>query len=147
MGHATKRINNFFNGSGTEYPIYLAPRTDEYSEYTAANGTRMRVNDPYRYMEGTQNNQNLEKWIAAQNKLTDDFLSSCEQRNKFKKTIEDNSNFAKIGIPNKHGDHYYFGYNSGMMAQTAWYKIKQKHTYKIDGKNPLNNTELFMDPN
>lgn len=53
----------------------------------------------------------------------------------------------KIGIPNKHGEHYYFGYNSGVMAQTAWYRIKSKGTYKIDGKSPLNNSELFMDPN
>ena len=98
-------------------------------------------------MEVTENNEKVKNWINAQNQLTDNFLGQCEYRDKFKKTISDNWNYPKIGVPTKKGDNYYFGYNSGLMAQTAWYKVKEKKSYKIDQNNPLNNAELFMDPN
>jgi len=39
--------------SQVDYPIGKAPRGDEFSEYLAANGTKMKVADPYRYMEDT----------------------------------------------------------------------------------------------
>lgn len=61
--------------------------------------------------------------------------------------ITDNWNFPKVGIPTKHGDHYYFGYNSGMMPQTQWWRIKEKNSYHTDMKDPLSNAELFIDPN
>jgi hypothetical protein len=39
--------------SQIEYPISKAPRGNEFSEFVAANGTKVKVNDPYRYMENT----------------------------------------------------------------------------------------------
>lgn len=61
--------------------------------------------------------------------------------------MTDNWNFPKIGIPTKHGDFYYFGYNSGLMAQTTYYKIKTKNSYHVDNLDPMKDSELFMDPN
>jgi prolyl oligopeptidase len=61
--------------------------------------------------------------------------------------MTDNWNFPKVGIPTKHGEHYYFGYNSGMMPQTQYYRIKEKNSYVTDMKNPLANAELYLDPN
>lgn len=61
--------------------------------------------------------------------------------------MTENWNFPKVGIPSKHGDHYFFGYNSGLMAQTQWYRIKQKGSYHVDNMDPLKDAELFMDPN
>ena len=95
------------------YPINLAPRGNEFSEFIALNGKKVKVDDPYRYMEDTQSPQ-VKAWVDAQNKLTDQFLAQCDTRDKFKKTITDNWNFPKIGIPSKHGEYYYFGYNSGL---------------------------------
>jgi len=114
---------HLFNISKIEYPIDLAPRGDEFSEYVAADGAKRKVSDPYRFMEETQSPK-VKAWVDQQNKLTDQFLEQCEFREKFKKTITENWNFPKVGIPNRHGDYYYFGYNSGLMAQTAWYRIK-----------------------
>lgn len=59
----------------------------------------------------------------------------------------ENWNFPKVGIPTKHGEYYYFGYNSGMMPQTQWYRIKEKGSYFTDMNDPLGNAELFIDPN
>ena len=97
-------------------------------------------------MEDTQS-PSVKGWVDAQNKLTDQFLEQCDYREKFKKTMTDNWNFPKVGIPTKHGEHYYFGYNSGMMPQTQYYRIKEKNSYVTDMKNPLANAELFLDPN
>lgn len=33
------------------------------------------------------------------------------------------------------------------MAQTQWYRIKQKGSYHVDNMDPLKEAELFMDPN
>lgn len=129
-----------------EYPINLAPRGIEFSEFEAANGEKVKVYDPYRYMEDAQSPQ-VKAWVDSENKLTDRFLAECETRDKFKKTITANWNFPKIGIPNKHGEYYYFGYNSGLMPQTQWYKIKEKGSYLVDVKDPLKDAELFIDPN
>jgi hypothetical protein len=37
-----------------EYPINMAPRGEEFSEFIKADGSKVKVNDPYRYMEDTQ---------------------------------------------------------------------------------------------
>jgi hypothetical protein len=39
--------------SQIDYPVGKAPRGNEFSEYLAANGTTVKVPDPYRYMENT----------------------------------------------------------------------------------------------
>jgi len=56
-----------------EYPVALAPRGEESSEYVAANGTKVSVSDPYRFMEETQS-EKVKAWVNEQNKLTDKFL-------------------------------------------------------------------------
>ena len=56
-------------------------------------------------------------------------------------------NYEKMGIPCKHGDHYYFSYNSGLQNQAVRYKIKEPNTYKISKEDALAGTEVFIDPN
>jgi prolyl oligopeptidase len=52
-----------------------------------------------------------------------------------------------VGIPSRHGEYYYFGYNSGLQAQTATYRIKEKRQYRVDKDEPLKDAEVFIDPN
>lgn len=59
--------------SRVDYPVAMAPRGKEFSEFVAKNGTKMKVEDPYRYMENTQNPE-VKSWVDAQNKLTDQFF-------------------------------------------------------------------------
>lgn len=42
---------HLFNMTQVQYPMDLAPRGNEYSEFVAANGTKVKLPDPYRYME------------------------------------------------------------------------------------------------
>ena len=74
---------HLFNMSLIEYPVSMAPRGEDSSEYIAANGTKVSVADPYRFMEDTQN-EKVKQWVSEQNKLTDKFLDQCEYREKFK---------------------------------------------------------------
>ena len=56
-------------------------------------------------------------------------------------------NYKKVGIPVKHGDYYYFGYNPGLSNQNIMYKQKEKNDYKLDPNDPLKNAEVFLDTN
>ena len=51
-----------------------------------------------------------------------------------------------MGIPKKHGDYFYFSYNSGLEDQSLVYKMKEKNRRELIIKNPLDVAELFMDP-
>jgi prolyl oligopeptidase len=51
-----------------------------------------------------------------------------------------------MGIPKKHGDYYYFSYNSGLQDQSLVYKMKEKNKRQLNIKDPLDVAELFMDP-
>ena len=55
--------------------------------------------------------------------------------------------YPKIGLVNKHGDHYYFLYNSGLSNQSVQYKIKEKNSYKLNEDDILSGTDVFLDPN
>ena len=52
-----------------------------------------------------------------------------------------------MGIPAKHGEYYYFSYNSGLQAQTPIYRIKEKNSFELSKDDPLSSAELFWDPN
>lgn len=44
---------HLFNMSQIDYPTGFAPRGNDFTEYVAKNGSKMKVFDPYRYMEDT----------------------------------------------------------------------------------------------
>lgn len=46
----------------------------------------------------------------------------------------------------KHGNHYYFQYNSGLKSQSVEYKILKENHFRINQTNPLEGTELLIDP-
>lgn len=46
-------------------------------------------------------------------------------------------NFPKSGLVRKHGDYYYFSYNSGLQNQAVLYRVKEKNTWRIDWKSPF----------
>ena len=95
------------------YPVELAPRGDTVDEYLSADGeTVIKVEDPYRFLE-ERDSEATKKWVEAENKITTDFLDTCELRDKIKSKFREYFTYSQIDVPEKHGDHYYFGYNDG----------------------------------
>ena len=56
-------------------------------------------------------------------------------------------NFKKIGLPEKHGDYFYFGYNSGLQNQNVVYRMKNKNDYKVTTDNVDEVADIFFDSN
>lgn len=73
----------------------------------------MKVADPYRFLEDTDS-EATKKWVEAENKITNDFFEKCDLRDKIKDKLTEYWNYPSMGLPAKHGDHYYFYYKSGL---------------------------------
>ena len=97
------------------YPVEAAPRGDTVFEYPSAygNGTVIKVPDPYNFLEDPDS-EATKAWVTAENKVTDAYLAQCDLTPKLKEKLTQYWNYPKVGIPSKRGNHYYFGYNSGL---------------------------------
>lgn len=111
---------------------YPETRMDDISE--DYHGTA--VADPYRWLED-DNSEETGKWVAAQNEVTQDYLSQIPYRDKIKKRLTEIMDYPKEGVPSKHGDHYYFFRNDGLQNQSVLYRQAT-----LDGE-----PEVFLDPN
>ena len=80
----------------------------------------VKIADPYRWLED-DNAADTKAWVAAQNKVTFDYLEKIPQRAKIKDRLEKLWNFERFGIPSEHGGRYFFTRNSGLQNQSALY--------------------------
>ncbi len=94
------------------------------------------VEDPYRWLED-DNSEETKAWVAAQNKVTNDYLAKIPFRSQVKKRLEELWNYPKYSSPFKEGDYYYFFKNDGLQNQSVAYRQKG-----LNGK-----AEVFLDPN
>lgn len=94
------------------------------------------VEDPYRWLED-DNSEETKAWVAAQNKVTNDYLAKIPFRSQVKKRLEELWNYPKYSSPFKEGDYYYFFKNDGLQNQSVAYRQKG-----LNGK-----PEIFLDPN
>jgi prolyl oligopeptidase len=94
------------------------------------------VADPYRWLED-ENSADTHNWIAAQNMLTQDYLSHIDTRPQFKKRLTELWNYTKYGVPYKKGAYYYFSKNDGL----------QNHDIIYRQKTWSDTPEIFLDPN
>lgn len=94
------------------------------------------VEDPYRWLED-DNSEETKAWVAAQNKVTNDYLAKIPFRSQVKKRLEELWNYPKYSSPFKEGDYYYFFKNNGLQNQSVAYRQKG-----LNGK-----PEVFLDPN
>ncbi|TXK51972.1 S9 family peptidase [Pontibacter qinzhouensis] len=101
--------------------------TDDYFGTTVA--------DPYRWQETHE--EELDQWIAAQNKVTQSYLGSIEFRNKIKDRLTQIWNYPKFGAPFKKGGKYYFYKNDGLQNQSVLYVQNS-----LEGE-----PQVFLDPN
>jgi prolyl oligopeptidase len=97
------------------YPV--ARKSDQVDDY---HGTK--VADPYRWLEDLDSAETA-KWVAAENKLTFDFLNSIPRRAAIKERLTRLWNYEKFGVPMKEGSRYFYTRNSGLQNQSVLYTV------------------------
>ncbi|GBF88266.1 prolyl endopeptidase [Raphidocelis subcapitata] len=76
----------------------------------------VEVADPYRWLEDPDSEE-TQKFVEAQNELTNEVLAACDTRDKFKALFTDLYNYPKYGTPFKKGSRYFYYSNSGLQQQ------------------------------
>jgi prolyl oligopeptidase len=95
-----------------------------------------KVADPYRWLED-DNSEAAAAWVAAENAVTDDYLSQIPFRGAIRQRLAELWNYPKQGIPSRHGDAWYWFYNNGLQNQSVLYCADTP-----DAKG-----RVFLDPN
>ncbi len=115
--------------AGLDYPD--APRCDQVDDFF---GTP--VPDPYRWLEDLDSPETRE-WIAAQNALTESFLSAIPERGSLRTRIRELFDYESFTLPYRRGDLYFFSVNSGL----------QEHYVFCCSDSPGGEPRVLIDPN
>lgn len=94
------------------------------------------VPDPYRWLED-DNSEETAAWVAAENAVTENYLSQIPFRGAIRERLTELWNYPKEGAPSKHGDWYYYSYNDGLQNQAVICRTREPGTAG----------EVFLDPN
>ena len=78
----------------------------------------VRVPDPYRWLEELDSPR-TRAWIEAENRLTEDFLSTLAQRESIRRRLTELWNHERYGVPWKAGGRYFFSRNDGLQNQSV----------------------------
>ncbi len=81
------------------------------------------VKDPYRWLED-DTAAKVKEWVAAENRVTQNYLSQIPFRENLRNRITDLINFPKYSEPKRVGDYYIFSRNSGLQNQSVYYVQK-----------------------
>lgn len=90
----------------------------------------IEINDEYSWLEN-QNSEDTKNWINEQNKITQEYLSKIEFRDKIKIRLREILNFPKNSLPFFKGKNKFYLKNKGLQNQSVLYK----------------NDEEFLNPN
>lgn len=74
------------------------------------------VPDPYRWLED-DNSDETKAWVAAQNRVTEEWLAGLPSRERFRKRLEGLWNHEKYGLPVARGGRRFWRYNPGLLDQ------------------------------
>lgn len=95
---------------------YPAPRkADVADDYFG-----IRVGDPYRWMEELDSRE-LADWVAAENKLTFEYLERLPLREHFRRRIAELWNHPKLSVPVVEAGRIFYRKNSGLQLQSPIY--------------------------
>ncbi|GBB87344.1 hypothetical protein RclHR1_01380006 [Rhizophagus clarus] len=81
------------------------------------------VADPYRWLEDPKSEETM-TFVDDQNALASKYLDSCPYREKYRESLTKIFDHEKYDCPKKHGDNYYYFYNSGLQPQSVLYQLK-----------------------
>ena len=113
-------------------PAYpKAAKTDVVDTYF---GTT--VPDPYRWLEN-DTSEATAAWVAAENKVTDEYLSKIPFRSALLKRLTALSDYERMSLPDKTKGKYYFYKNDGLQNQDVLYVQDS-----LDGE-----PRVLLDPN
>ncbi len=94
------------------------------------------VADPYRWLEDDMSSETAE-WVAAENLVTNDYISQIPFRDAIKERLTTLWNYPKESAPSKKGDWWWYYYNDGLQNQSVLYRTKDL----------AERGEAFLDPN
>ena len=78
------------------------------------------VADPYRWLENdVRNDKDVEAWVAAENQVTDAFLTKLPLREAFKQRMTALYDYERYGLPVKRGTTYFYTHNTGLQNQSV----------------------------
>src|SRR4051794_31294562 len=103
----------FLQAQRLAYPP--TPRGDVVDDYF---GTK--VPDPYRWMEDLDAKP-VTEWIAAENAVTERYLSTLPLREKLRKRITELWNYPKVSTPFVEGGQVFYRRNSGLQKQSLFF--------------------------
>ena len=129
LGCNTQQSKTNFKTIPVTYPNTVKDSTvDQYF------GTA--VPDPYRWLEN-DTAENTKQWVAAQNKVTTDYLNQIPFRSSIHQRLEELWNYDSYSAPSHEGDYIYFYKKTGLQNQSVLYRQK----------NGSQEAEVFLDPN
>ncbi len=76
------------------------------------------IADPYRWLENVDARETV-AWIAAQNALTESFLTTVDRRTAIRDRLEHVWNYERYSTPSREGDNYVFFRNTGLQNQSV----------------------------
>jgi len=79
-----------------------------------------KIADPYRWMESLDSAE-VAQWVAAQNKVTFEYLDNLPLREHLKQRITELWNYPKVSVPVREGARYFYLKNSGLERQSPLY--------------------------
>ncbi|WP_240963766.1 prolyl oligopeptidase family serine peptidase [Luteolibacter luteus] len=115
------------------------PATRKADVIEEIHGTK--VPDPYRWLED-DNAEETKAWVAAQNRVTEDFLAAIPQRGEIRKRLADLWNFERTAAPQEYGGRWFFTHNTGLQNQSV---LKVSETMDGEGRELLDPNKLSED--
>ncbi len=85
-------------------------------------GKEVKVSDPYMWLEEPPSQSaETQRFVEAQAELTSSYIAKNKDREAFKKKVEENFSYPRIGIPVlKNNERFYLHYNSGLGESTGF---------------------------
>ena len=80
----------------------------------------VKVADPYRWLE-EPDSEETRAWVAAENKVTNAYLSQIPERARIKARLTELWNYEKYTAPFKEGNRYFYFKNNGLQNQSVLY--------------------------
>ena len=84
----------------------------------------VKIPDPFRPLE-TDRSKETAEWVAAENKITNEYLAKIPFRGKLLKRLKEVADYEKVGAPFKKNGKWYVFKNNGLQNQSVLYQMDE----------------------